>query len=285
MATPIPAFVSQFIPTADTAIKDDAGNYIFLQTMFGNIWYYLISNRIAHSNGMSLLKAVELALEASEVKAWTVRLSSTYPYKVEFLNLGPGDTSITLTNDLADALGYDESGSTITSGGPASDGTGPSKLFWTPDMPISMTGPTQFDPSVNYGVPSSVGNMQRAPDMTTAAVNNGTQWAAEFRFNGVSPYYRIRETAPYTNYSLENFWTTNLSKGRRLLYWRDRSKITGQTTFGTGVSSPFNYVEYVPQPDLRENFPATPMTPYVLTHWDVNLKLWVTENGETPLSI
>lgn len=151
-------------------------------------------------------------------------------------------------------------------------------------MPISMTGPQQFDPALNYGVPSSAGNVQRAPDMTAAAVSNGIQWAAEYRFNGVTPYSLIRLSPPHYNDDLETFWRQSLALGRRVLMWRDRLNLVGSNAPSEGTASPYNYVEYFPAPELREKLPGTPMVPYVLTHWDVALPFLVTENGETPLT-
>lgn len=287
MATPIPALVSQFVPTDDTFIRDEDGSTVgFIADLFGNTWFYYVSNRTTVANGMSLLKAIASSLFASAGKTWTVRLSATSPFKLTLAHNGGGTTQVSMSADLAAVTGWG-SGTSVQTATTVSAVTA-SPLFWTPDMPVSMTGPVQFDPAINYGVPTSAGSMQRAPDMTPAAVSNGVQYAAEYRFNGVTPYYKVRApstaAAVHINEDIETFWTQSLSKGRRVLYWRDRANLAGSDAPSEGTASPYNYVEYAPQPDLRENMPGTPMTPYVLTHWDVNLKLWVTENGETPLS-
>lgn len=282
MATPIPAFVSQFFPvSAGTYIMEENGVATYLDA---TIWYYLASNRTTVANGMSLLKELEVALLASSGFAWTVRLTSAGI--VQFAHATGGTTTLTMSSDLSTALGYDQSGQSIPNA-TTSQGTMPSRLFWSPGMPISMTGPQQFDPALNYGVPSSAGNVQRAPDMTAAAVSNGIQWAAEYRFNGVTPYYLVRKVAASSNHvneDLETFWSTNLALGRRVLMWRDRLNLVGSNAPSEGSASPYNYVEYFPAPELREKLPGTPMVPYVLTHWDVSLPFLVTENGETPLT-
>lgn len=287
MATPIPAFVSQWFPLSTSSIGGNGGNQVLLSTAFGSLWYYGISNRTTFSNGMSLLKALESALATSTGQSWTVRLATTYPFKVQFTNNGASSWDMQMSDDVAIAMGYTESnGFTISSGGGVGGATVASPLIWTPSMPISITGPVLFDPIVSYGVPTSVGAVQRAPDMTAAAVSNGVQWSAEYRFNGVQPYYKLRSSGtPYVNEDLETFWTQNLSKGRRVLMWRDRTNITGSSAPSAGSASPYNYVEYFPQPTLREQMPGTPMAPPNLVYWDVDLKFYVTENGETPLTV
>jgi len=285
MATPIPVFVSQFIPVSGTTfIADDAGNHEYLvDDLFGNIWQYLVSNRTTVANGMSLLKAIESGLNTSGGKTWTVRISATSPFKLTFAHNSGSSTGVSMSSDLESALGWD-SGTTVGVGATVTAARA-SSLLWTPDMPISMTGPQMFDPLVSYGVPTSAGAVQRAPDMTAAAVSNGVQWSAEYRFNGVQPYYKLRASgSPYVNQDLETFWTNNLSKGRRVLMWRDRTNITGSSAPSEGSASPYNYVEYFPQPSLRENLPGTPMAPPNLVYWDVSLPFYVTENGETPLT-
>lgn len=154
-------------------------------------------------------------------------------------------------------------------------------------MPVSMTGPQLFDPAYNYGVPTSAGAVQRAPDMTAAAVSNGTQWAAEYRFNGVTPYYKARanSSGSHTNEDFETFWANGPALGRRMLMWRDRTLMTGSSAPSAGSSSPYNYVEYFPSDELRGNLLATPMAPPMLTHWDIRLPLLVTENGESVLTV
>jgi hypothetical protein len=286
VATPIPAFVAQWLPLSSSIINDDQGIGGQIAT---TRWYYFVSNRTTASNGQSLLKAIKDTLDASSVSngsiTWTVVLTSTY--KVKITSSSGSTQAIDMSTDMATALGFISTGpvSVPTSTGVTADYISP--LLWSPDMPISMTGPLQFDPSLNYGVPSSAGNVQRAPDMTAAAVSNGIQWSAEYRFNGVSPYYKVRKIATasgHVNEDLETFWSTSLALGRRVLLWRDRLNLVGSNAPSEGTASPYNYVEYFPQPQLREQLPGTPMTPYVLTHWDVSLPLFVTENGETPLS-
>ncbi len=45
------------------------------------------------------------------------------------------------------------------------------------------------------------------------------------------------------------------------------------------------YIEYNPSDTLRGTFPAVATAPPNLTYWDVRIGLWLTENGETPLTL
>jgi hypothetical protein len=124
--------------------------------------------------------------------------------------------------------------------------------------------------------------------MTAAYVSNGIQYDAEYMFNGVQYYYKIRPQSGHTNEDLETWWAAGPRLGRRILMWRDRSNTTGSSAPSEGSASPYNYIEYNPQPDMRGAFDrvAVPMAGagIKLNFWDVNFKFWVTENGETPLT-
>ena len=280
MATPIPAFVSQYQPSSTDTLQVTGGT---LQTLVSTRWYYLVSNRTSSSSGQSLLKAVKDLLDASLAgTAWTVTLSSS-SYKVQISHDNGNSRTVTWGAALQAALGFSSSTSVVAT---ATTVTASylSPYWWSPGMPVSLTGPVPFDPSTQFGCPTSVGAAQRAPDMTAAYVSNGVQYDAEYLFNGVQPYYKIRPQSGFTNEDLETFWSNGPRKGRRMLMWRNRSNATGSNAPSEGSASPYNYVEYNPQPDLRANLPAQLTSPYSLINWDVRFLLWVTENGETPLS-
>jgi hypothetical protein len=283
MATPIPAFVSQYVASSTDTIQVTSGT---AQTLATTRYYYLASNRTSASNGQRLTKAVENMLNASlGGTTWICFLDSTTTTARQFKVLIQHDSgsskTITMGASLQAALGFSSASYAIASGATLT-AENYSPLWWTPNMTVSMTGPVLFDPAVNFGVPSSVGAAQRAPDMTAAYVSNGVQYETELMFNGVDGYYKIRPQPGHTNEDLETWWSNGPRKGRRLLWWRNRLNTVGVSDKGS--ASPWNYVELNPQPDLRQALPAVPTAPPMLTHWDVSLKLWVTENGETPLS-
>ncbi len=282
MATPIPALVSQYQAGSTDTIQVTTGTLLSISTSY---WYYFVSNRISTANGRSLLREVKSTLDASLAGTlWTVTLGvSGGLYKVQISHNNGSSRTITWGAALQAALGFSSS-STVVATATTVTANFPSPLWWTPDMVVSLTGPTLFDPSINYGVPSSAGAAQRSSDMTAAYVSNGIQYEAEYTFNGVQYYYKIRPQSGHTNEDLETWWNHGPQLGRRILMWRDRSNTTGSNAPSEGSASPWNYVEYNPQADLRANLPAVPTAPPKLTFWDVTLKLWVTENGETPLT-
>ena len=282
MATPIPAFVSQYMPSSTDTLQVTTGT---LQTLASTRWYYLVSNRSATSNGQSLLRAVSTALNTSLVgTTWTVVINaSAGVYKLQLSHNNGSSRTITWGAALQATLGF-ASSTTVVASATTVTADYPSPLWWTPDQVISLTGPVLFDPAINYGVPSSAGAAQRSSDMTAAYVSNGVQLDAEYIFNGVQYYYKIRPQVGHTNEDLETWWRTGPAVGRRMLMWRDRLNALGNNSPSEGTATPWNYIEYNPQPDLRATFPAVPMAPPKLTFWDVTLKLWVTENGETPLT-
>ncbi len=282
MATPIPAFVSEYRAGSTDTAQVTTGT---LQTLASTRWYYFVSNRNAASNGQSLLRAVENMLEASLAPDdWSVTLGLVSGvYRIRINHDAGVSRTITWGASLQAALGFSSS-TTVVAASTTVTASYPSTLWWTPDQVINLTGPVLFDPSINYGVPSSAGAAQRSSDMTAAYVSNGVQYEAEYIFQGVQYYYKIRPQVGYTNQDLETWWAAGPRLGRRMLMWRDRTNAAGSAVPSEGSASPYNYVEYNPQPDLRANFPAVPMAPPKLTFHNVSLKLWVTENGETPLT-
>src|SRR5882757_6162061 len=101
MATPIPAFVSQWIATSDDYVIVDT------QSSFtGTVWYYFLSNRVAASNGQSLLRAVKNMLDAATSGyTWTVSLNSSFI--VTLLQSGGGTPNVLFSDSLRVALGFD----------------------------------------------------------------------------------------------------------------------------------------------------------------------------------
>jgi len=280
MATDIPAFVSQiFLTSSDDGITGSAGT----ATMSTARWYYLVSNRTAASNGQSLLYALKTALDSATAATWTVTLSAT-TFKIQLSHNSGSNKEITFESaTLATALGFTAATFTVNTATTVT-ATNLSYFWWSPGMPISGTGPQPWDPAISYGVPHSVGNAQRAPDQTAAYVSNGVLYDAEIMFNGVQDYYTIRPQSGHTNKDLETWWNNGPRKGRRVLMWRDRADATGSNAPGEGSATPYNYVQYYPAPELQMNFPAVPTAPPNLYYHDVKLSLWLTEDGETPLS-
>lgn len=281
MAT-IPALVTQYQPSSTDTLQVTSGT---LQTLSAARWYYFLSNRTATSNGQSLLKAVKDLLDASLAgTVWTVTLGvSGGLYKVQISHNNGSSRTITWGAALQAALGFSSS-STVVATATTVTANFPSPYWWTPDQIVSLTGPVMFDPAINFGVPTSAGAAQRSSDMTAAFVSNGVQFDAEYTFSAVQYYYKIRPQSGHTNEDLETWWNHGPQLGRRMLMWRDRSNTTGSNAPSEGSASPWNYIEYNPQPDLRANLPATPTAPPKLNFWDVTLKLWVTENIDTPLT-
>jgi hypothetical protein len=153
-------------------------------------------------------------------------------------------------------------------------------------MPVSLAGPApEFDISTSYGIPVSEGFSQRAPDGVTAYGQNGVLYEAELFFNGVQGRYKVRKTSGHTNEDFETWWLQGPAQGRRMLMWRDRDNATGSNAPSEGSASPYNYIEYAPQESLRKKMPVLVSGgSRNLYYHDVKLDLWVTENGETPLT-
>ncbi len=279
MATPIPAFVSQVVASSADTIQVTGGTS---QTLYSTSkWYYLVSNRTASSNGQSLLYAIKTLLDTSlGGTTWTVALSAGY--KVQLSHNSGSSKTVTFGTTLATALGF-TSAANVVANGVTVTATNPSYWWWSPNMPVSMTGPQMFDPAVNYGIPSSAGAAQRSSDMTAAYVSNGTQYEAVYSFTAVDGYYRVRPQSGFTNQDLETWWKNGPRVGRRMLMWRDRNNATASNAPSEGSASPWNYIEYNPQPELRTSLPVEPLSESLI-FWNVKLPLWVTENGETPLT-
>jgi hypothetical protein len=282
MATPIPGLATQVLASGYT-LQVTTGT---LQTVVTDHYYYFVSNRTTTGNGQSLLNAIKTLLDASLAgTTWTVvliKVSGTY--RVQLSHNNGANRDLTLSATFAANLGFSSAAFTVAAGG-AAIASYPSVWWWTPDMPVSLTGPKLFDPQISYGVPESAGASQRAPDMTVAYVRNGQQWSAEYTFNAVQYLYKIRAQAGFTNQDLETWWSYGPQLGRTFLMWRDRDNATGSNAPTAGISTPYNYVEYAPQETLRGQLPADATAPPNTVYWDVKLDCWVTPNGEGPLSV
>lgn len=290
MSTPIPGFATQMIPTAET-VQVSTGTQ---QSLVTTRYYYLVSNRTAAANGQSLLFAIKTLLDASLAgTVWTVKLTLVSGlYKIQISHNNGSSRTVTFSQPFAANLGFSSNSFAVASGTTVT-AAAPSVWWWTPDMMVSATGTNGtggtagsdvFDPSISYGVPVSAGASQRAPDMTAVYVQNGVQWSATYVFSMVQYFYKVRAQVGHTNEDLETWWLNGPAQGRRFLWWRNRDNATGSNAPVAGSSTPFNYIEYTPQETLRAALPAAATTPTSLLNWDVTLDVWVTENGETPLT-
>lgn len=285
MGTPIPCFASQVLLDTNT----DTVSVTTEQSLSVARWYYYVSNRTTASNGQSLLYALKTILDtATSAATWTVQLSSTAASlgRLQLSHTSTASLTVTWTNTLlASHLGFATTTSTTVAASTTVTADYPSVWYWTPEIPISETGPQMFDPAVSHGAPiTSPGSAHRAPDGTAVYTENGMLYDCQLTFRGVEAYYRLRTTSGYTNKDLFTWWTNGPRKGRRFLWWRDRTNAFGSNAPSEGTSSPYRYVELTPNGDMRSTFPAQPLAPPNLVWWDVFIGGWVTENGESPLS-
>lgn len=281
MATPIPALVAQIEVDADSNTLQSITPPGAAQTILDSRYYFGISNVGSSADGQSFLKNLRDKLDSSSSLTWVVVLTSEY--KVKLTHSSVADADFTLDSGLATLLGFTATSITVPTGATGYTGTNRVPWMWTPDMPISDTGPTRFDPTTQYGWPESAGAGQWSPDQTAVFLRNGVQYRAQYRFNGLQGYYLVRPTSGYTYRDFETFWTTYVSKGRRLLMWRDRDNIVGSATPTEGTGSPYTYVEYYPTDEMRSRMLAVPVgdSPH-LHYWDMTWDFWLTEHGETP---
>jgi hypothetical protein len=283
-ATPIPALVSQVLVDSDTNSVQVAGGSA--QTLASTRSYYLLSDVSGTSEGQSLLRAIRLALTASKptdgthAYAWVVDFTSTYRVRISHDAAASSPANVTLSTGLATRLGF--SSGVITFSSHVATAPNRSRWFWSPDKPVSDTGPVRFDPELRHACFSSAGGMSRSSDMTTAAITNGEQGEAEYLFAGVQYDYKIHPQANYANEDLEGFWFNALRYGNKLLWWRDRDRLlaSGDGNGGdppAGSAPNYYYVEYVPQSALRERPLFEPVAEGNLCYWNVRFPLWLTE--------
>lgn len=282
MSTPIPGLATQVQSSGET-VQVTGGT---LQTLSKARYYYFVSNKTTAANGQSLLKALKDLLDASlGGTTWTVVLTKVSGlYKIQLSHNSGSSKTITFTASLALNLGF-ANAVVVVANGVTVTADYPSVWWWTPDRPVGLTGPDLFDISLSYGIPESIGTAQRAPDGSVAYVQNGVLWSATYIFKAVEFMYKIRKQVGHTNEDLETWFLAGPAQGRRLLWWRDRDNATGSNAPGAGSSSPYNYIEYAPQDTLATTFPAVAAFPPNLLYYDVTLDLWVTQNGETPLTV
>lgn len=273
-STPVPGLVSQVFYTAGSSVQVTGGTE---QTLASTRYYFLVSDHTSTTDGQSLLYALKLLLQASLAgTTWTVVLTAVSGiYKIQISHNNGSARTITFgSTAFANALGFDGTVFTVNTMTTLT-ADWPSVYWWTPDQPVSSTGPRFFDVSMAYGVPSKPGAAQRAPDMTAAYVENGYVVDASYTFSLVTGYYKIRKHTDRPNESLEIFWE---NMGKRILWWRDRNNATGSSSPSGGSASPYNYIQYQPQQTMREQIPAKEATPAMLVYWDVTFDLWGTEN-------
>ncbi len=307
MATPIPAFVSML--RADASVYQirvhwyDSGSIVngSLQTLSQAHYYYGVSAHAAATNGQSFLEALRVALNASTAAipgidtpsgspvAWHVYLGSDY-----ILRLSHNSANILVVNMLDSAAAFSASfsalmGFTTTLGQTVFSGVVRTaehlpRFWWSPELPVCGTGPTFFDPSLNVGIPMSASTAQQSSDGSMAFTSNGILTAAEYIFNGVQPYWRIRPQAGHVNADLETWWRYGPALGNRVLMWRNRdhAAVFDQEVPTASGPSPYRYIEYYPNDALVKDFPARPTSGYTLVFWDVGLGFNLTETGETP---
>ncbi len=310
MATPIPGLASQIVwVSGSSTLASTPSEYVrvnsatdigFARTRF----YYFVSNRTSAGNGQSFLRALKDNLDASLAgTTWTVRLTKVSGlYKVQLSHNNGSSRTITFTSAAASPtlplkLGF-ASSSVVVAASTTVTADYPSVWWWTPDMPVSLTGPEMFDPALTHGIPESAGFSQRSSDSTGAYGQHGTQWSADYYFNGVQYYYKIRPVVGHTNEDLETWWINGPMGGairlpiesgpntasNRFLWWRDRDNACGSDAPSAGSASPYNYIEYQPGAVLRTRIPVTYPFPNNLVFADVKIDCWVTENEENVLS-
>jgi hypothetical protein len=277
MAIGIPGFASQII--LDTSVDGVIVTTGTAQVMDDSIWYYFVSNRTTAANGMSLLHALKLALEASLAgTTWTVKLSAGY--KVQLSHDNGASRTATLDSSLATALGF-TAAAQVVAAGTAVTADYPSVWWWSPGQAI---GDADFHVEKSAGIPKANGAMHRAPDGTPASVSNGILYDSSLKWFGIEGYYKIRAESGYTNQDLETWWKNGAAKGRRYLWWRSRDNAIGSAAPSEGSATPYNYVECSPADSMRAGLPAAKFSPPSINFWDVTFDYWITENGETPLT-
>jgi hypothetical protein len=280
---PIPAFLTQiFLTSADTvAVIGGSGGTVALPT---TSYYYLLSNKTSAGDGRSLLAALGAALSTADGTAtYTCVLSSSFGLRITH-NSG-SSKSVVISQTLAEMLGWYLQGvggspTPVPTGANGATSTIPPLWFWTPNMVVTATGPELFDPTVNFGVPSSAGSAHVSPDMTASYVSNGIQYEAEFLFNGVEGYHKAFP-APNSdplnvNRDFLTWWKYGPRLGRKILYWRDRSQLVATAAPSVGSAYPFRYIEYQPKEELRAAPTMSATVPNNPNFWDVRLPFWLT---------
>jgi hypothetical protein len=290
----IPVFLSQVVAAATDTIQAGGGS---VQTLDASRYYFFLSPKTAASDGQSLLVALKAKADASSGVAWTFVLDANLRLKVT--HDAGGSTNLILNRGLAWNLGFAKVfatlypvDTTLTITIPVPAGAGGytaefrSPWLWCPEMRVSDTGPSLFDPMVSPGIRTSAGSASRAPDMTAAYTTNGVQVEATFIFTAVEAMFRARE--PDLSYgdvhereAYETWWRLGPAEGRRFLFWRDKAGLVSGLNVGiatAGASAP-PYVEYTPSEAMKAAPEIQPTAPNDLYWWNVTVRAWLTENG------
>lgn len=281
MGTPIPALCAEVVFAADQTIGVTG---LSTSTLSASYYYYFISSRAwpasSVGDGYSLLARLWECLEAAS--GYTINFYPQWNVASQRVSISHNSASpVEVTIPFGTDIGFAANTFTIANGVTVTATNAP-RWYWTPNMPVSETGPTQFDPALTAAVPSSTGAAHRAPDGTTAYQQTGVQYDAEYTFLGIDGYWRVYPQVGYERRDLFSFWRDVLSLGRRVLWWRDQSLLDGVKDYTAGAASPYNCIVYVPNEQLRATFPAGATSPGNNVYWDVSLGLWLSEAGETP---
>lgn len=287
MATAIPVISSEILMDSsidDVSVTGGAGG---AQTLSAAHTWYMVSNKSAAVDGESLLQGIQSALAASSLDGWTVKLSAPTAglndgLRVQLSHDAGVSRTVNFDALLATNLGF-TSASFAVAAFTTVTATYRPRWLWSPDQPVNRTGPRLFDPAVYFATPSSAGAAQRSSDMTANYVENGVQYEALYEFLGVEYNWKVFPDAAHVNEDLVGFWSNGFRKGRRCLWWRDRADAAGSAAPSGGASSPFKYIIYGPQPDLRAAALFKETVEYNSNYFDVSFPLWVTDLGESLL--
>ena len=289
----IPVFLSQVVAATTDTVQAGAGS---VQTLDATRYYFFLSPKSTASDGQSLLIALKAKADASSGVAWTFVLDAHLKLKVT--HDSGGSVNLILNRGLAWNLGFAKVALTTyppdvslteTIAVPAGPGGYTAEFrspwLWCPEMRVSSTGPSLFDPMVSPGIRTSSGNSSRAPDQTAQHTKFGEQVEATFIFTAVEGMYRAREPDltfgdVHEREAYETWWRLGPSEGRRFLFWRDKAGLIG---LGVGVAtagaSAPPYVEYTPSDALQRAPNCVPSAPEDLYNWNITIPCWLTENG------
>lgn len=292
----IPVFISQIVAASTDTVQAGAGS---VQNIPRTNYYFLTSPVTSSVNGKSFLVQLKASADASSGTAWTFVFDANLKLKVTH-NAG-GTTNLLLNRGLAWNLGFAKVFSTrypvdtsLTITIPVPAGAGGytaehrSPWLWCPEMWVSDTGPSLFDPARSPGIRTSAGSASRAPDMTASFTNNGEQFEATYIFTAVEYQWRARQpdlnanSPAHEREDYETWWQCGPKLGRRFLFWRDKSQligVTGVQPSGYPGSEAPAYVEYYPNAQTHAAPDISPTDPPGLVYWNIRVGCWGTKNG------
>lgn len=296
----IPVFMTKIVPlraaTATTSnswwLKSDVGSTQYVPTTATTPYYFLATNKSSAGEGKSFLSQIADTLAASSGTAWTAKLNANL--KIVFAhNNGVGQT-LYMNAQLAWMLGLDTGATHLPSASfsvPVPVGVGGytapyrSPWLWCPEMRVSFTEPTMFDPMSCAGIETSAGSASRAPDGTGSYTSNGIQTDAVFGFNAIEGMYRARADYRAENThqreDMQTWWENGPGPaGRSYLIWRDKSLLIGTANPAAGSAVPYNYVEYNPSTELHAAPTIGPTVPDNLLWWTARVGGFLTRRGE-----